>query len=163
MAHRLVDGERLCRSAGAAVDSPAMTAASHLLDRELGPSAPPVDLDAILAAAKDTGGGRRLVCRFCGRAITSEAARVDVGGAHEHVKKNPAGLVFRVGCFHPAPGAEAVGPEVLEHSWFAGHTWQIALCGGCGVHLGWAFRAGVSAFHGLIVDRLRVEEDPPPS
>lgn len=26
-----------------------------------------------------------------------------------------------------------------KDSWFAGYAWQIAYCGGCGLHLGWKF------------------------
>ena len=106
-------------------------------------------------------GGRRLVCRLCGRTITGERARAEIGGAHEHVKENPAGLVFRIGCFRAAPGCASHGVAVTEHTWFAGYTWQIALCGGCQTHLGWRFRAPEDGFYGLILDRL-IEQDAGP-
>jgi hypothetical protein len=78
-------------------------------------------------------------------------------GAHR--KTNPAGYTFDIGCFRRAPGASAWGEASAEHPWFAGHTWQIALCAGCGAHLGWAFQAEGSRFHGLILDRLRPEAE----
>jgi hypothetical protein len=133
-----------------------------LLDRD---GAPPAGADvAALLGLADREGGRRLVCRACAATITSERERVEMAGAQEHTKQNPAGFVFRIGCFRAAPGCVEVGPEVAEHSWFAGYTWQIALCGGCFTHLGWAFRAERDRFHGLVVDRLRAEgEGEPPS
>jgi hypothetical protein len=126
------------------------------LDRAARSDAPP-ELDAILAADDAPGGRRRLLCRACGHPITTEADSTTVEGAHEHVKRNPAGLVFRIGCFRAAPGAAGWGDAFAEHTWFAGYTWQIALCAGCGVHLGWAFHSDGSSFHGLVTERLRLD------
>jgi hypothetical protein len=115
------------------------------------------ELERALAADDAVGGGRRLLCRACGHPITTEADRTTVEGAHEHVKRNPAGFVFRIGCFRAAPGAVGWGDAFAEHTWFGGYTWQIALCAGCGVHLGWAFGGKASAFHGLVTERLRLD------
>jgi hypothetical protein len=104
-------------------------------------------------------GGERLLCRACGHAITSTRERLAVDGAHEHRKTNPGGFTFRIGCFRHAPGAVGWGEAAAEHTWFAGHTWRIALCAGCGVHLGWAFQGEGSRFHGLVLDRLRNEKE----
>lgn len=114
----------------------------------------------VLSTHLDDGmGGVRLVCRFCGHAITSERARIEVDGAHEHRKINPAGAAFHIGCFRRAPGVKGWGGAFMEHSWFDGYTWQIALCASCNAHLGWTFEAAGDRFHGLILDRLRAEDE----
>ena len=43
---------------------------------------------------------------------------------------------------------------MAEHTWFAGFRWQVALCDGCGGHVGWWY-LGDSSFVGLIATRLR--------
>jgi hypothetical protein len=105
------------------------------------------------------GGGVRLVCRACSHPITSASARIEVGGAHDHRKTNPAGVTFHIGCFRHAPGAKGWGGAFAEHSWFAGYTWRIALCAGCDSHLGWAFEAAEDRFYGLLLDQLRSENE----
>jgi hypothetical protein len=87
------------------------------------------------------------------------ARRIELGGAHEHRKTKPAGVTFHIGCFRHAPGAKGWGGAFAEHSWFAGHIWRIALCAGCNSHLGWGFEAGGERFYGLILDRLRSEDE----
>lgn len=131
-----------------------------LLDRQAPPPPGPPDVRALLVLDDGLGDGRRLRCRACGRTITDTGARTEVAGAHEHVLKNPTGHVFLVGCFRAAPGAAPSGPATLEHTWFAGYAWRIAHCGGCGVHLGWAYRGAGEGFYGLIADRLRVDPEP---
>lgn len=101
---------------------------------------------------------RRLCCAGCRHVVTTEAARVEIAGAHRHTCVNPAGFVFRIGCFARAPGVEGMGERVAEDSWFPGYTWQLALCARCSTHLGWRFRGLEPAFEGLILDRL-VEDD----
>lgn len=102
-------------------------------------------------------GGRRLVCVRCGYSITTEDARIEKNGLHEHSQVNPHGFVWRFGCFAAAPGcAPSSGPST-EFSWFPGYAWQIESCRGCYLHLGWRF-LGEDTFHGLILDRL-VEAD----
>lgn len=107
----------------------------------------------------------RLLCAACGHPITSPRERIRAGGAHQHTFTNPAGFVFRIGCFGRAPGCVQAGAPTLEHTWFAGQAWRCALCGGCRTHLGWAFQDGSSGFFGLILDRLLETggQDPLPS
>lgn len=108
----------------------------------------------------DGGSGPFLVCRLCRHRIVREDARIVVGGTHGHVFCNPHGIVFELGCFANAPGCAHQGPRVAEFSWFAGYTWQVALCGGCGELMGWRFGgAGGDAFHGLILPHLEPEAD----
>ena len=94
-----------------------------------------------------------LHCKLCGHLITTENERTEANGQHLHTCRNPAGFEFTFGCFHQAPGCNAIGKASSEHSWFAGYSWQIAVCAGCGEHLGWLF-CGEHEFFGLIVGKL---------
>ncbi|MFO0759345.1 MAG: cereblon family protein [Byssovorax sp.] len=96
----------------------------------------------------------RLYCRFCGEVITTGAERIAVDGSHEHEKENPAGLVFRIGCFQEAPGCKSLGEATEHYTWFPGHAWKMACCRSCGSHLGWSFEMGPVLFWGLILNRL---------
>jgi hypothetical protein len=104
--------------------------------------------------ADDLGGGRALLCAHCGRRITRESFRIDVGGDHRHTRVNPHGIRFTFGCFARADGCQQASAPSSEWSWFPGYRWQIEACGGCGHHLGWRFDSGDHAFHGLVLDRL---------
>ena len=105
-----------------------------------------------------TSSPRRLVCAVCAEPVTADEHRIAVEGRHRHRRSNPAGIDYEFGCFSRAPGAIAVGSPTSEHTWFAGLSWRIAICRGCGVHLGWRFDGTSSAFHGLILDRLEAEK-----
>jgi hypothetical protein len=99
-------------------------------------------------------------CAACGRPVTTRHQRIAVQGACEHRFMNPGGLLFHIGCFADALGCRIQGPASDEYPWFPGMSWRLALCGGCGTHLGWHFRgepAG-AGFFGLILDRLREGE-----
>ncbi len=101
-------------------------------------------------------GGRRIVCRACGQAVTAEQARTERDGSHRHVFANPHGYVYDLALFSAAPGCRCVGPSSTEFPWFAGCSWQVAACRRCDLHLGWRFAplAGGEPFYGLIADRL---------
>lgn len=109
--------------------------------------------------AADDDDGRVLVCAACLQSVTTTSARIEMSGSHAHSFSNPHGILFHIGCFAVAPGCGAVSEASLRHTWFPGYTWQIAVCLGCGEHLGWLFRSGDSRFHGLIFDRLAEAED----
>lgn len=96
---------------------------------------------------------RAVTCAACHHEITSPDQERSVQGDHTHRLTNPNGLTFTVRCFGDAPGVRALGPAESFFTWFAGHTWQVVLCGRCGAHLGWRFE-GESVFHGLIADRI---------
>lgn len=98
---------------------------------------------------------RPLRCRSCGHPVTDDGLRRVVGGQHVHNLFNPMGILFEVGCFVQAPGCRFEGTWTTEFTWFPGHSWRFALCGGCGVHLGWEYRGGDGGFVGLIVTELR--------
>ena len=94
-----------------------------------------------------------LVCKACGHDITTSSERISINGQHVHTRMNPAGFEYTFDCFREAPGCRQLGMPSFEHTWFAGHSWQLAVCAGCGEHLGWLFRNG-NVFYGLIEDRL---------
>ncbi|HET9931771.1 MAG TPA: cereblon family protein [Polyangiaceae bacterium] len=95
-----------------------------------------------------------LVCAHCGAFVTSREQRIEIDGEHAHTFVNPAGMIFRIGCFAVAPGVASVGEGSGDFTWFRGFVWQVALCRGCGEHLGWLFSSNAMRFFGLILDRL---------
>lgn len=101
-------------------------------------------------------GGDRYYCRVCGALITTGGDRTEIDGGHAHTFVNPAGYIFRIGCFRSAPGCLIIGEPTREYSWFAGRFWRLAACALCTTHLGWAYGNGETReFFGLILDRLR--------
>ncbi len=104
------------------------------------------------------GRARRLLCASCSAPITTLAARTEITGAHEHHFVNPHGHDFHIGCFARAPGVLPLGAATLHFSWFPGAPWRVGVCGGCRLHLGWAYGVPVE-FFGLILNRLRPEPD----
>lgn len=118
------------------------------------PAGTAIPVDASDPGAARVDRERSLRCRRCQRDITTSRAAVEVQGAHTHTFFNPAGILFEIGCFAEAPGCALVGPPSTEFAWFAGHSWRIAVCGGCGQHLGWLF-TGPGVFFGLVLRHLR--------
>jgi hypothetical protein len=96
-----------------------------------------------------------LHCVFCKNKITSAEERIPVNDQHQHRLTNQAGERFKVGCFAQAAGCRGLGVGTLEHTWFAGFKWKVAVCLFCGLQLGWYYKdtAGKS-FYGLILNRL---------
>jgi hypothetical protein len=100
-------------------------------------------------------GDAALRCVRCGAAIARARDRIERFGAHLHERVNPAGYVFTIGCFSRADGARAEGDPSTDFAWFPKHAWQVAVCGTCGVHLGWSFTPGDGAgFWGLVLDKI---------
>ena len=97
---------------------------------------------------------KALRCASCGQVITHQDERIAVQGGHEHRFANPHRIEFHIGCFRQAKGCTQMGERTKEWTWFAGYTWQIALCGKCRTHLGWRFDSPDSGFYGLILNRL---------
>jgi len=106
-----------------------------------------------------TDGSGKIRCRSCHQVITDGEQGIHQNGSHIHTCTNPHDHCFRFACYQEAPGCTQVGSVSYEHSWFTGHSWQIALCGACGEHLGWLF-TGEDRFYGLIVNRLVDENQP---
>ena len=116
---------------------------------------------SLVAHATDDCHERLLRCASCLHVVTSRDAAIDVDGAHEHVRQNPAGFVFKIGCFREACGCAAEGLASEEWSWFPGYAWQVGLCAGCRRHLGWVFVLASARFYGLIADRLVLDDGGP--
>ncbi len=95
-----------------------------------------------------------LICKSCRSHITNIEQKIRVEGSHKHTFFNPSGQVFGLGCFKHAPGCTRVGTPCSEFSWFAGMTWQVAVCSNCFTQLGWYFAEEPRYFYGLILTRL---------
>ena len=102
--------------------------------------------------------GRLLACAGCLQPVTTSAARIQVGGAHEHRFTNPHGFRFHIGCFSTAAGCSATSEPSTAFTWFPGYAWRVEACSRCGAHLGWLFGSAERSFHGLILDRLAEQE-----
>ncbi|MDY6823922.1 MAG: cereblon family protein [Thermodesulfobacteriota bacterium] len=100
-----------------------------------------------------------LLCRQCRQPITTPEHRIVVNNYHCHTFANPGGIVFDVGCFQRAPGCGHTGAPTDEFTWFPGYKWQIAVCGGCLLHMGWRFTSPAGEFHALILDNLVPSQD----
>lgn len=96
-----------------------------------------------------------ILCRACSHIITAGDQQIEVAGSHRHTFFNPVGIVYELGCFARAPGCSLAGESSAEFSWFAGYLWRIALCGQCGIHLGWRFQSAEISFYGLILSHLQ--------
>ena len=96
-----------------------------------------------------------LECLHCNQKVTRTLDRLDVDGKHIHSFINPAGVIYRIGCFGSAVGVVEVGEASDVFTWFAGCVWRVALCLGCGRHLGWGFHGGGSQFYGLVLAQLK--------
>jgi hypothetical protein len=105
----------------------------------------------------EQAGERSVLCRDCGHRLTTANRAVEVEGKHQHTFFNPAGVLFEIGCFSDAPGAEIWGVPTTEFAWFAGFSWRFANCAGCHTHIGWQFLSGESSFFGLVLNRLTGE------
>ncbi len=100
-----------------------------------------------------------LICASCGERITSVKERLEMNGTHAHTFTNPHGFSFDIGCFRSAPGCTPQGQATEAWTWFRGYAWRVAVCGGCGAHLGWGYEPVPAdpdsrGFFGLILDRL---------
>lgn len=96
-----------------------------------------------------------LCCVRCLHPITEHAAYLELAGGHLHVFTNPGGFTYELVLYAYAD-CISYGPATSDHTWFAGYTWQLALCANCHEHLGWRYRKmGSASFYGLIRDRLR--------
>ncbi len=89
-----------------------------------------------------------LNCVQCGSKIARCNDRIQVNETHEHTFINPAGVIYRIGCFSASPGAFEVGEASAEFTWFRGYAWRCLCCTGCEVHLGWTFTQEAARFAG---------------
>ena len=96
-----------------------------------------------------------IFCAYCRHLLTKQSEETQISGKYIHFHTNPHGFDFRFACYSNAPGCRVLGFPTDEHSWFPGHTWQLANCAACNEHLGWFFE-GEYRFFGLILDRIEV-------
>jgi hypothetical protein len=106
---------------------------------------------------------RWLCCRNCGIWIAPVAA-ILTEGEMPLVFANPHGVVFELLLLRRAQALRLIGSATQEFTWFQGYAWRVALCEGCGIHLGWRFEAVQGASPALFFGLLRrelVERDAP--
>lgn len=97
---------------------------------------------------------KSIFCKNCNHKVTSYDQIAHINGQHQHTFKNPAGIVYTIGCFSTASGCINQGLPTDEHTWFPGFSWNFALCNNCYRHLGWFFQANSKSFYGLILNNL---------
>jgi hypothetical protein len=51
-----------------------------------------------------------------------------------------------------------VGEASAYWTWFPGFAWQVAVCGGCGEHIGWGFAGAEQRFVALLLERIIEEQ-----
>ena len=110
-------------------------------------------LDSTTSKSERGQGTNALYCRQCNQMITDRGQRMSVLGEPQHTFVNPGGQVFQITCFRSAPGIVSVGLPTSQFSWFSGCRWQVGVCQGCRIQLGWSYD-GRSTFYGLLLERL---------
>ncbi|WP_235727634.1 cereblon family protein [Maridesulfovibrio frigidus] len=98
---------------------------------------------------------QNILCKKCKHQITNSSFAISKNGSHEHAFFNPHGYIFQLKCFSKAPGCLPSGNNYSDFSWFSGYRWQIAICGKCLCHLGWAFVSEYDSFYGIIKDNIQ--------
>jgi hypothetical protein len=111
------------------------------------------DLKPDSAGETETLPYKKVFCRNCLSEIADKDDIIEIEGSAVHYKRNPAGIYFSVICFSKAAGINIAGEYTDEFTWFNGYRWSIALCRGCGYHLGWHY-TGTGSFYGLISGRI---------
>ncbi len=93
------------------------------------------------------------LCLACSKKITEDKERFPYNGETEFHFTNPEGYEFDIITFRTADGCREIGEPALAFTWFKDHAWSFAVCGRCGLHLGWKY-SGADSFYGLIKSRL---------
>ncbi|MCX6583761.1 MAG: cereblon family protein [Candidatus Aminicenantes bacterium] len=101
-----------------------------------------------------------LLCANCSFIITSLDYKIEIDGRYRYTFKNPAGIVYTIGCFSKAVGCFNFGDPTEQFSWFPGFAWRYANCLNCFMHLGWFYQSGERHFYGLILDHLTAGSSP---
>lgn len=83
---------------------------------------------------------RFLLCRECALPV-ADPREVFKLGEGPQLYLNPHGILHEVVLVRAARNLLFVGDATLEHTWFAGWAWRIALCARCRSHLGWRYEA----------------------
>ena len=98
---------------------------------------------------------RVLCCARCNLEVADTSAIFSAGpGGPVQAFANPSGFVWEILTVREARNLAAIGPSTRFFSWFQGYSWRVALCTGCGSHLGWLWEAESeiepASFWGLI-------------
>ncbi len=105
-------------------------------------------------------GGKTFHCIECGHLVSTSDRIIEIEGKHRHIFTNPAGITCDFLTFTSCPGASPLGAPTMEHTWFPGYRWRLALCSGCGAHLGWHYEAESDLrpveFWGVLMTHLAV-------
>lgn len=103
-----------------------------------------------------------LLCRNCATRI-AEVSAIIPEGELPLVFANPHGMIFELLLLSRAQSLRLVGSATEEFTWFQGYAWRVALCSGCGIHLGWRFEAikgnSPPVFFGLLRRELVQRDD----
>jgi hypothetical protein len=96
-----------------------------------------------------------LRCAACGLDVADASAVFAAApGGPVQAFVNPSGFVWEILTLREVRHLAAVGPSSRFFTWFPGYAWRVALCLGCGRHLGWAWEAVAGgepvSFWGLI-------------
>lgn len=83
---------------------------------------------------------RFLRCRECALPV-ADPREVFKLGEGPQLYLNPHGILHEVLLVRAARNLLLVGDATIEHTWFAGYAWCIALCARCRSHLGWRYEA----------------------
>ena len=93
-------------------------------------------------------------CLACSHVLAHPQDRLKVAGSHEHIFSNPHGFMHHFACYQEALGCAIEGPSVAADSWFPGYLWRLAMCAGCGQHIGWLFERN-DHFYGILLDKVQ--------
>jgi len=93
-------------------------------------------------------------CNTCGVGITDNDYRITINEEHSHTFVNPHGYDYTIGCFSHSVNLVHVDKPSMEWPWFSGYQWQIVVCKGCNIQLGWHFTSDSDDFFGLILAKL---------
>lgn len=102
---------------------------------------------------------RPIRCRRCDGELCDERAIFSpLGGPVRQLFVNPTGRACEVLTVRDASPIVLYGISTLEATWFAGCSWQLALCGRCAGHVGWRYEGAVpstaGAFFGLLCEAI---------
>lgn len=106
----------------------------------------------------DAAREKAIICRACGNVVTKPEEQIEIEGKSVHKFVNPAGIIYRIGCFRNARGCAVLGEPTREFTWFPGYSWSFAVCSNCLAHLGWRYTSGDSGFFGLVLDNISENE-----
>ncbi|MEW5852108.1 MAG: cereblon family protein [Myxococcota bacterium] len=95
------------------------------------------------------------VCARCGAFLARRSDQLTVDGKTLHERVNPVGFPHRFMTLTRCEAASPIDEPTTDFTWFEGCAWQVVLCAGCRVHLGWHFQGEGRSFWGVLVERMK--------